>query len=76
MRELMQDPELRRRLGSSARSIADSFSSSRVVDAWEKVMAEALSARADAAVRGETDVREKHGEICSKSMNFLITDAH
>lgn len=76
MRELMQDPELRRRLGSNARSIADSFSSSRVVDAWEKVMAEALSAHADAAVRGKTDVRGKHGEICSKSMNFLITDAH
>jgi glycosyltransferase involved in cell wall biosynthesis len=76
MRELMQDPELRRRLGSNARSIADSFSSSRVVDAWEKVMVEALSARADTSVRSETDVRGKHGETCSKSMNFLITDAH
>jgi len=76
MRELMHDPELRRRLGSNARSIADSFSTSRVVDAWEKVMVEALSSRTAPAVRRGTDAREKHGEICRESMHFLVTDAH
>lgn len=47
MRELMRDPDLRRRLGTQAGAIAEAFSAESVVDEWEKVVREASYSRAN-----------------------------